>query len=72
MSHSYKVHLTRAFLAYITDSGTGYAQQGFSVQCLACGMAITKEKLATAKFCTDLAHDMDAQEYVGSDSAFLA
>jgi hypothetical protein len=40
--------------AYITASGTGYAQQNFSHVCSSCAFEITRERLAVAKLTTDL------------------
>ncbi len=43
-----------AHLAYITSSGTGYAQQNFSHACSSCAFDITRERLAVAKLTIDL------------------
>ena len=40
--------------AYITASGTGYAQQNFSHACSSCAFEVTRERLAVAKLTTDL------------------
>jgi len=41
----------------MTDNGTGYLQNKFSVICAKCSCEITKEKLAANKFATDLAKE---------------
>jgi hypothetical protein len=40
--------------AYITATGTGYAQQNFSHACPSCAFETTREKLAIAKLTIDL------------------
>src|SRR6267142_2708455 len=40
--------------AYITATGTGYAQQNFSYACPSCTFDVTMEKLAVAKLTIDL------------------
>ncbi|THH07932.1 hypothetical protein EW146_g9155, partial [Bondarzewia mesenterica] len=42
---------------YINNSGTGYAQQQFAIDCAACRFSITKERLAVAKFTHDISLD---------------
>jgi hypothetical protein len=59
--------------AYITASGTGYAQQNFSHACSSCAFEITREKLAVAKLTTDLtAHLLhESQLTVADGQLFL-
>jgi hypothetical protein len=51
--------------AYITASGTGYAQQNFSHACPSCAFEITKERLAIAKLTVDFTAHLLHETQVG-------
>lgn len=57
--------------AYITASGTGYAQQNFSHACSSCSFEITRERLAVAKLTTDLTAHLLHESQLGVADAQL-
>jgi hypothetical protein len=57
--------------AYITASGTGYAQQNFCHACSSCTFEITRERLAVAKLTTDLTAHLLHESQLGVADAQL-
>ncbi|EPQ58876.1 hypothetical protein GLOTRDRAFT_90647 [Gloeophyllum trabeum ATCC 11539] len=52
---------------FLLEDGSGYAQQGFKIECPYCSLRITKETLGVAKIARDLARPQDP-----TDGALLA
>ncbi|KAI0265155.1 hypothetical protein BC834DRAFT_802695, partial [Gloeopeniophorella convolvens] len=56
----------KAVAAYLTPSGTGYAEPNFSYTCTSCSFDITREKLAISKLTTDLTAHLLHESQTGS------
>ena len=67
----HEIAVSYAYLAYITASGTGYAQQNFSHACSSCSFEITRERLAVAKLTTDLTAHLLHESQLGVADAQL-
>ncbi|VDB87855.1 unnamed protein product [Peniophora sp. CBMAI 1063] len=57
---------------YITEDGTGFAQQQFSISCKEDGFTITREALAVARLSKDLIADHSEAEKSEDPTPFLA
>jgi hypothetical protein len=67
----HEIAVSYAYLAYITASGTGYAQENFSHACSSCSFEITRERLAVAKLTTDLTAHLLHESQLGVADAQL-
>ncbi|KAI9569231.1 hypothetical protein HD554DRAFT_2020776 [Boletus coccyginus] len=63
---------TMAYIPFVNDDGTGFAEGKFSVMCSlpGCWLKITHDNLAVAKFVRDLSEGDDAHEHFVAGSLF--